>query len=544
MDKLSTFDYLTPMGKKMRRVLTYLGIGLLLLVALVYAAVQIFTASIIERTVNKQLKEGVVLSLEGADISFFGGGLTMRGVHLSYTAADTAFWEVHVNQVHIATLGYKWTNEGNYVDVGAIHINQPEVAIRHGHKDFDLFKQKEDKNEGSAASTEMRIAALVIKAGELSYRSKAKDALRVSFSTDIHKLSSSAGSFAAEAWDANLSKLDWVFNDSLLAFKADSIQASGERRTFMCKGIHFTSLLGEDEFQRHFGVRKSRPDVSAEMLNLVWAEGARIDSIVVLRMDIEKPHVRLTRDNRLPMPDRVTSLPQAWLEGAGMMLRVDTIGIAQGAVEVELTGRKKGQKATLPFQTINGYLFGVQNIDPAKPAFTARLRATAMHETPVNLALRYDYGYNNPWNLVANLGGLDLTELSPILTNEVGITMGSGEMVSLRFVMEGNDDEGAGEVDFHYRNLHLEYPEDMQEERSKFKEFLVEAAATLFYRKDNPDKNTSTLGEFHVVRDKQKDFIGQWLDGLTEGMLHTVSKVNPGKARARRAQFHARRNMD
>lgn len=527
------------MGTKTRKVWSLLGIGLLLLIAAAYAAIKFFTATIIEKVLQGQLKEGVVWSVDEADLSFFEG-LTLYGVQMSHKEGDSLRWHLDVATLDVASLKYSRSKTEREIASGSISVDRPVISVYHERPNFQIF-DRDDTKKKSNVPLSATLAALEVSDGYFHYTNQKGNALKTKFAVAATRITmGTGGQLKYDKMDASLTDAQYTFDDSLYKLSIDTTTIQGKEKMLKCSGIHYNSLLSKSEFLAHYGERKSRPDITIKALVVQLTEGNLTDSLRIHRIDMNSPQVLLSRDNRLPLPDRITSLPQDWLQQASIPIQIDTMAIINGSLDIELTGRKKGTTSTLPFKHVHGAVFGIQNIKESAPAFTGRLQAIVLGETEVRLAVRYDYGPKNPWNLVASVGNLDLTRLSPILTNEVGIEMGTGEMTGLDFEMEGNEDEGAGEVDFRYRNLRLEYPESMQEEKSKFKQFLVEATATLFYRKQNPDKQESVLGTFYVERDPQKDFTGQWLDGLTEGMLQTVSKIDPKKARARRDQFKER----
>ena len=95
--------------------------------------------------------------------------------------------------------------------------------------------------------------------------------------------------------------------------------------------------------------------------------------------------------------------------------------------------------------------------------------------------------------------------------------------------MTGNTYGEYGYVDLHYQNLKIQAVDKETGEKKWLLNAVADIASGLFFWKENPENKKFRRGEFSKERTLYKGFASQWIEGLFDGLLHSVAKIDPSK---------------
>ncbi len=517
------------MLKKGLKITLVVVIGVIVLGIAAFYILQANAANELRSRINKHLVAGVDFDFRQLDFDLFEGTFVLHDMRLQRIQDDTLQWRIEAGRVKITGFGYQYTGGEHGISASSFEVHYPKLHVHVSNPDFQVFESDSlNASEGKQRLGYLAIDTLHIDSGRVDFSpAGAEEAWgHVNAGMGGFRYMPSGKNPAWTSASLDLHDLGYHLSNGVYILRAAKVDVDWKTRGAEVHGFSMKSTMGKEAFQKHYGHRKSRIDLEAPYLHLAGFSIDSADTYHLQVMRLGNASILLSRDNSLPLPERVTKLPQTMLDELPMRLHLHRLQAENAALTVELKGKRSQELETLRFTEIQIDLQNIQNANQEVPAMEGRASGRFMDDTVLDVDLIYTYGYGDPWNLQAVVGKFDMTKLNNLIESEVGMVLSSGHMTELFMNLDGNKDLVEGELIFHYEDLHIVLAEERREESSIFYRYLVEGIGKLFYRKENPDKQDSRSAEFSVERDVRKEFIGQWIDGLTEGMLITVSKID------------------
>jgi len=490
--------------------------------------------------ISQQLGPEYQVKYRTSRLNFLSNSFRIEDLSVSKSELDSLRWSFQANSIQLDGFGVFKFIFKDMLAADSIVVNNPHLKVfqlgRSGNK-----KKSEDKASPDKTLEELnfKIGLIGINDALLKYDPPGPEILESKLNILIRDISFQG--YILQMVDS-LKKMHIEFPD-LIYTTADSVYTLSTDLIEVSKRENFTSLtnfkaqsnISPTEYDRRMNWRKPLFDIEASRIDMSRPELLE-DSVWSLAwVELEKPLVLISKDDRFPLPDRQTDLPQTWLQNANIKFKVDSLKIDSGKVELinVLGGNRESE---IDITGIDGVLSGVQNYNFSQPAFTLGAAANMMGKARLSVDIVYEYGELNPFSLKGQLEDTRLKFMDSFLQKHVGITVAEGQLDRLNFNMQGNENGIGGTVDFRYQDLQIHMVDMKTGEKKEFLNFLSDAAGGLLFWKNNPVNENLRTGNFYVERDVRKGFISQWVDGIMQGVLVTVSKVDPGKVKSMKSE--------
>ncbi|NEN24438.1 hypothetical protein G3O08_13080 [Cryomorpha ignava] len=431
---------------------------------------------------------------------------------------------------------------GKGFGVDSIVLLEPNIDIkRFAFSDFKADttatgepKKKKQKTD----SLKVSIGGINCRRGSLNYDPEGPEQFSCDFDFIIKEIEFEGKLKNIEKlWDDSgvlLTDAKYQFSDSVYTMTVESIDLTESDSDISITNFTLESNLSKSAFPKKFGWRKSRFAAHAPIVTVSRPKNFNDSLLVISNVNLDSLYLEIHKDNRYPWPDRVTKLPQGAIAAIKMPIRVDSINFTNSAFKF-IGIFDSDIPSVIDIIEINGSLAGLQNIDTVE-ADLFKFEATSlfMGETRLGMQLTYKYGENDPFELNAEVGETNLSFMSDFLQSVAGIRIDEGRVTKLDLHMTGNKYAERGYVDFYYTNLNITAVDKQTGEKKWLMNVLADIASGVLFWKENPNSNKFRRGDISKERTLYKGFAAQWIEGLFDGILNSVSKVDPSKVKLKK----------
>jgi hypothetical protein len=484
---------------------------------------------LLKTEVRQALGEGYSFDYTSSRLSIFKSRYTLKGIHLEKSEENQKEWEIEIAELTIDDFkSLHFLRTSNFYLDSLVIVN-PDVKI------FKLpSRNNSTKSDPSKPTDSKKIGAgwVSLQDGSVTYDPEGPEIFTTAFdlSIDVLELDKIKNISSDHLEPVSLQLKNGLYStpDSIHEITFDSIEILGSAHEISCANLHYEPRISPEEYPRHYGWRKAHLKASVNSLIATYEIDSLQGAFKIPEIEIDHPNIEIRQDTRYPFPDRRTELPQQLLKNLPFKLKIDTISIRDGELSLNLK-QTNNRDASLTVNNLNARIQDAQNISDTLPALSLRASALMNNRAEVKVAATYFYGFDDPFTLEGEVGNTRLRFMDDFLRTMAGITIASGQLDKMTFSMDGNTNTCSGHVDFYYEELSIHLVDKENSQDKKFLNTLSDVFGSLVFWKENPSKSGFRRGSFSVVRDKRKGFISQIVDGLMEGILNTVSKIDPDK---------------
>lgn len=428
---------------------------------------------------------------------------------------------------------------GKGFGVDSISLLDPRIDIkRFAFSDFETdstsTQEAKDKKR-KTDSLKVSVGGIKCRGGSLNYDPEGPERLSCAFDFFIKEVEFAGRLKNIEKlWNESevfLNDAQYQFADSVYVIDVESIDLTEWDSDISVKNFALTSNLSKSQFPKRFGWRKSRFTIKTPLITVSRPKNFNDSLLVISDVILDSLFVEIHKDNRYPWPDRVTKLPQGAFASIPLPIRVDSINVKNSSFSF-IGVYENNVPSELFFNDINGSLAGLQNIDTVSGRlFTFKADSKFMGETKLTMELTYEYGENDPFELRASAEEANLEFMSDFLQSTAGIRIEEGSASKLELFMTGNKYAERGYVDFYYSNLNIIAVDKDTGEKKWLLNAAADIARGVLFWKENPNSDKFRRGEISKERTLYKGFAAQWIEGLFDGILNSVSKIDPSKVK-------------
>lgn len=523
-----------------------LALGLvLLLVGLFFLGryfVQSKIDSFLKKEINAKLGETYTFDYQGSEWRVFDGSLAVKDLLLKGNSTDSTSWKVEVDRAEMFGFNpWPFITEKVF-RVDSVLIHSPSIKITNFNTEAEKDGKSNPKNSNPA---QISFGKISLSEGHLVYDPDGPEHLETKFRFETTNFSIDKSRIGnVLTWENAKVELDDVFyqfGDSIYTAEIEQLNYGSQSGNFTFSNTRLSSRLNIAEFSREHGWRKGM--FAAEIPKIVVSKPVNFsDSIGFIPMvELFDPRVNLKKDLRFPLPDRITELPQTFLATSKLCFEVDTVRVNNGAFSVNINHDSNGE-SEITFEDVNANLSNFQNTKPSMPAYSFSAEALFMGEANLNMKTSYHYGNLNPFNIEGRLSSVSLSFMDEFLQRSAGVEITEGKLKSLEFKMNGNDYGVSGDVEMRYENLKLDVVDKETREKKKFLSKLADLLGGLVFWKENPDKSELRIGIIKLERDVRKGFAAQWVDGLLDGVISTILRIDPEKLERTKQKIQEKRD--
>ena len=329
-------------------------------------------------------------------------------------------------------------------------------------------------------------------------------------------------------WELSAGGFSFITKEKLYQFGAEGMLLNNKTGTIKVKRILLKPQLTEAEFTMASTVQKDRLDLSFSNIYLQGVNFKKLISTKILEAETAslQPLIKIFNDRTLPFSttSKVGKYPQQLLTKLPFPFYVKKIIVNNGEVFYKEKARKSEMAGTPYFTKINGTIANVTNI-PAKIKANKIMRlnvsslflGTAIIKTEWLLPLNLE---DTLFTVTGEVGQMDAIVLNQIIEPLGMVSIKNGTIHKLIFDLKCNNYYGEGHVTFLYNNLKVEVLKMSDEELKK--RGLASFLANTFIKNDNPNNNSTYVGNVDFKRDITKSFFNLLWKSIFDGVKKTV----------------------
>lgn len=277
------------------------------------------------------------------------------------------------------------------------------------------------------------------------------------------------------------------------------------------------------EFDRKIPYEKDRISLKVNEINLENFIIDEINDTLFLeqsKMTISQAGLEIYRNKQVKDDVRKKVLYNELLREAPVKIHFEEVMIENSEIIYQERVQEGQKPAVIRFADVTAEIRHLNNLNSKEipqPKITAR--ANFMRGTPVEFTWTFPvFDANNSFAISGNFGALKGESLDPFLVPAMDLRA-RGEINSIKFDFQGNEDRMAGSFIMDYENFQVE----LLKENGKEKKNFLSTIANLFVE-NKPEAGTEDK-RIEVKRDKQRSFWNYvWL-GLRQGFQNTLSQL-------------------
>ncbi len=504
-------------------ILVVFGLAVILKIALTG-----FLNDSLKDSVREQLGPDFNFNYEDLSLSLMAEHILLKDFKMGRHAETGSVWQLEVDKVEIKTFGIWDFIQNGDISIGTIEIIDPKVDFKKGSS----LVLDTSRTYSTAPEIRLRLGEFVIKSGHVN--AELEGALRINARLNLEiggiDFRGNLPDMVEELGygKLNLRDLTCTLPDSAYQLSAHNLTVNHAGEFIEIDSLKLRPLLSLAEFEQKHGWRKGM--ITLDFPSVLVSQPKNFgDSLYWIdKVEVDGFNARIQKDDRMPLPDRVTALPQELLSRFKDILHIGVIEARNGDFKLNIT-HEYGRISHIDLVNIQAQIIGLQNTNMEEPAFTLLASAVLMNETKLEIETAYMYGEHDPFTISGKLQSGNLSLLKDFLAKAAGLEVDQGDMHELSFNMAGNTYGIGGTLQFTYENLVLHAIDKDTRKDKTFMNAVSDIAGHLVYWKDNPGKERFRNAKFYAERDVRKAFISQWIDGIMKGILVSVSKLDLDK---------------
>lgn len=519
--------------RKSHKILLSIALFLLLTCLGGYIWLRTKGEGLVRAAIAQRVEAGVQLEFTSLSFNLWSRQIRLKGISVQRTVQDSLQWKFELKRISLQgfNLDFLWKDVD--LKLKEIILSDPNIRIFVRSPDFQIFKADTTHAVSSQASV-IFIHRMVVEQGKLSFNPPGPAYLQAKLKGQLQGLVLDPAQSEPDFSDIalQLDAVEYQSADSLYRYQVADFQLKTSRDRLTIKGLEMRCNLGPKAFKAKYPFRKPRIFVRLDSAEITGLRQFRHDSLFLHKMDLRGAWIAVWRDNSLPY-GAIKAMPQQLLQQLRLPMKIDTVLLRGGKVEFDISTQPGQPAGEIFLAALDAQVIGLQNVDSAAPAFVLKAATQLYGTTALQFQARYDYGPAHPWTLNASAGKMQLSALNSLVSGIAGLQVESGEMQKMTLVLAGDDQAEQGYIDLFYTDLNLKWLQP-NDEKGKWFGRIANSIGGLFYRKRNPEYVVHKRGEIDIARNNRKDFTAQWIDGLAEGMMNTLSKVDTQRAKKAR----------
>ncbi len=479
--------------------------------------------------IDEQIGEEFHFNFDESDWGFFNRSVSFRNIELSRTKGDSLIWESSIGQIDLYGFGIYEFLVGQVYRMDSLTLTSPVINL------FDLRSSIDSSHTPhhgvlKKVAIDFGVQKIQVKNGKLTYDPHGPEYLSAKYSSRVVDLQIDGNGAPINNYVDNaeilISDVHYVTPDSLSTIEIGKMGTRLDEKAFVATDLSVKSNYSISEYSALYNWRKAMFEVEVDTLTVDMSELVNWSELLIPSVKMSGLNLAVSQNLRFPLPNRVTELPQSMVRKTELLFQIDTVIFENSRVDY-VAYLNHNQVSETKLTGINAELAPLQNTDLQKPLFSLEASSTLYGAAPLTFQAVYHYGENDPFEFSGSVGRTKLEFLDDFLFNAAGIEIASGALDRLDFSVSGNKYGTTGYSDFYYQDLEIKA---LNQETGKYKvglNTLSNVLGGLVFWKSNPAHDQYRRGNFQMQRDGRKGFVSQWIDSILEGIIATVSKVDP-----------------
>lgn len=292
------------------------------------------------------------------------------------------------------------------------------------------------------------------------------------------------------------------------------------------------ALLSEAAFVKSLKEQMDLYNISINNIDVSGIDAMKLisEQILIAETATIQPVIKVSNDRTIPSftGNKIGNYPHQLIQKLSFPLYIKKIIAKDGYVSYTERAAKSEQQGTVFFSKLFGTIDNLTNMPTylAKNNMmvvkgTAKLLGAGNLKTQWNLPLDTK---NGSFTISGSLGALNADVLNPLIEPLALASIKTGQIKSVDFTMQGNDNEAKGITTMLYNDLKVEALKADSNELKK--RGLISFFANAIVKDDNPKKGGEIRkGEMDLERDKTRSFFNL----VWKGIFKAVKRIAIGK---------------
>jgi len=329
-------------------------------------------------------------------------------------------------------------------------------------------------------------------------------------------------------WELSAGKFSLVTRDKLYEFSAADMRVNNKNGTVKVKQVLLQPLVTEAAFMRRSAFQKDRYDLKFTNIHLSGVNFKKLigDNILEMERASLQPLLKIFNDRTLKpgLESKVGKYPHQSLVKMPFKIYIKKIVVNNGAVFYKEKAKKSELQGEPNFTRINGVLSNVTNIPERIQADSKlRLKARSLFLGTANVTTEWVLPLgtsDSTFTVTGQIGPMDAAVLNQVTEPLAMLSVKTGEIKKLVFVLKGGNYKGDGTATLLYNDLTVTVLK-MSDDELKKKGLGTFFANTLI-KNNNPRNNKTHTGTIDFKRDTQKSFFNFLWKSVFDGVKKIV----------------------
>ncbi len=320
------------------------------------------------------------------------------------------------------------------------------------------------------------------------------------------------------------------FANDIYQAKFDELKINTREQNILLTNVDYKPVMSKAAYFKKKGKNVTMADLHFDTLRMEQLNfRALLDNqqTIARKVQLKNGHAKLYNDKRYPKSpkNQIGQAPHQKLLRVKQLIDLDSVFVENiDVVYGEMSG-KYHREGEISFNKASGLLTHVTNdsVKLSKDKYLkADLRAKVMNSGNLHATFSFDMlSKNGAYSYAGSLKPMQAPAFNRILTPLLNVEIGSGNIRSVQFTMEGNDYRSWGDFRFEYDNLKINLlNEDGEKKKKKMLSFLVNQ---LIINDSNPDANeVYHRGKVNHKRVPEHTFFKNLWQSLLDGIKQTA----------------------
>lgn len=361
----------------------------------------------------------------------------------------------------------------------------------------------------------------------------------------------------------NMSGYSSLTADKMYTIKVDTVKGSISNKTLRVVGVQMIPMYADLAFSRKYKVGKDRYDLKFDEISLSGVDFIGLNNdgnLHAKRLNIGPAKVAVFLNRELPPPafDKGRNYPHNALKRLEMQTLIDTLTLNKLDIAYTEYNPATKERGTLKLDNLSGQILNITN-DSArlvtKNHAYADLTTYVMGAGKLNVKIDFNLtDKNSAFSYTGHVSPFNLKVLNPLARSLGLVAIESGNVKSVDFNINANQNGSSGTVKFLYNDLKVNLLKENENGVKEKKGLLSFLANTVLIKNDNPTKGEAIrTANITFTRLPQASFFNIMWKSIFTGIRETVGlgivpvKAPPApisKAKAERQQKRAERKAE
>lgn len=348
--------------------------------------------------------------------------------------------------------------------------------------------------------------------------------------------------FYTKMVEVDVPGFEYELSNGFYIAKFDRLSINTQDQNVLMTKVEYRPKMSKGQFFKSKGQNVTMAVMKFDTLRFEKLDFKRViddQQTIAQNVQIKNGSVSLYNDKRYPKKtsNKIGKSPHQQLLKLKQLIHIDTVFLNNVDVLYGEFSAKFHQEGTITFNNATGIITNVTN-DSLYLKDHRWMRANFSSKIMNAGLLKVQFGFDmlsksGEHTYKGTLGGMNATSFNKILKPLLNVEIGSGNIRSLSFDMQGTDRKNWGNLRFNYDHLKLNLLNKPGEDMSKTKKGILSFVVNnILINDSNPDANEKYhVGKINYTRVAEHSFFKTLWQSLLEGIKQTagISKEREAK---------------